>query len=82
MIDLLIKYPTRQRPNEFKRILSSYINKLSGKYNVKFIISLYENDCTSNTDDIRNFLNEQDALGLSSEKWASLSDEQRIEKIK
>ena len=40
MIDLLIKYPTRQRPNEFKRILSSYISKISGKYNVKFIISL------------------------------------------
>ena len=57
MIDLLIKYPTRQRPNEFKRILSSYINKLSGKYNVKFIISLDENDSASNTDDIRNFLN-------------------------
>lgn len=57
MIDLLIKYPTRSRPELFKTILSEYVSKLSGKYNVKFIISMDTNDNTCNNDRIRNFLN-------------------------
>ena len=43
MIDLLIKYPTRSRPDKFKNILSEYVKKLSGKYKVKFIISIPSN---------------------------------------
>lgn len=56
MIDLLIKYPTRSRPELFKKILSEYVSKLSGKYNVKFIVSMDTNDNTCNNDRIRNFL--------------------------
>lgn len=56
MIDLLIKYPTRSRPELFKKILSEYVSKLSGKYNVKFIVSMDTNDNTCNNDRMRNFL--------------------------
>ena len=56
MIDLLIKYPTRQRPEIFKKIISDYISKLSGKRRVKFIISLDNNDHTCNNQEFRNFL--------------------------
>jgi len=58
MIDLLIKYPTRSRPEQFMRVLNMYVSMLSGKYTVKFIISMDENDPTSNNDRIKNFLNQ------------------------
>lgn len=56
MIDLLIKYPTRSRPELFKSILSEYVAKLSGKYNVKFIVSMDTDDNTCNNTRMRNFL--------------------------
>ena len=56
MIDLLIKYPTRSRPKKFKKILKHYVSNLSGKYKVKFIISMDNNDPTCNDQDMRNFL--------------------------
>lgn len=58
MIDLLLKYPTRGRPEIFRRVLSDYISKLSGKHNVKFIISMDTNDDSCNNDMMRNFLND------------------------
>ena len=57
MYDLLIKYPTRERPEIFKNILTKYIEKLSGKYNIKFIISLDDNDASCNNPQIKSFLN-------------------------
>lgn len=56
MIDLLIKYPTRSRPEQFKSILQQYVSKLSGKYKVKFIISMDTNDATCNNESMRSFL--------------------------
>jgi len=56
MIDLLIKYPTRSRPDKFKEILKQYISNLSGKYKVKFLISMDNNDPTCNNQNMRNFL--------------------------
>ena len=56
MIDLLIKYPTRARPDQFKRILTEYVNKLSGKYKVKFVISMDLNDESCNNNPMRYFL--------------------------
>jgi len=56
MIDLLIKYPTRSRPEQFKRILSEYVSKLSGKYKVKFIVSMDTNDESCNNNPMRYFL--------------------------
>lgn len=56
MIDLLIKYPTRSRPDKFKEILQQYISKLSGNYKVKFIVSMDNNDPTCNNESMRQFL--------------------------
>lgn len=56
MIDLLIKYPTRARPDLFKRILTEYINKLSGNHKVKFVISMDMNDDSCNNHPMRYFL--------------------------
>jgi hypothetical protein len=56
MIDLLIKYPTRSRPDLFKTILSEYVNKLSGALKVKFVISMDSNDESCNNNPMRYFL--------------------------
>ena len=56
MIDLLIKYPTRSRPDQFKRILTDYVSKLTGMYKVKFIISMDLNDESCNNNPMRYFL--------------------------
>jgi hypothetical protein len=56
MIDLLIKYPTRSRPDKFKDILSEYVKNLSGKYKVKFIISMDSDDESCNNNPMRYFL--------------------------
>lgn len=56
MIDLLVKYPTRSRPEQFKSILQQYVSKLSGKYKVKFIVSMDTNDATCNNQSMRSFL--------------------------
>jgi len=56
MIDLLIKYPTRSRPEQFMRVLKMYVSMLSGKYKVKFIISMDDDDPTMNNEKITKFL--------------------------
>jgi hypothetical protein len=56
MIDLLIKYPTRSRPDLFKRILTEYVNNLSGTLQVKFVISMDIDDDTCNNNPMRYFL--------------------------
>lgn len=56
MIDLLIKYPTRSRPHLFKILLQKYVKMLSGKYKVKFIISMDLDDETCNNNPMRYFL--------------------------
>jgi hypothetical protein len=56
MIDLLIKYPSRSRPELFKNILNQYIDNLSGKQKVKFIITMDCDDDTCNNNPMRYFL--------------------------
>jgi hypothetical protein len=58
MIDLLIKYPTRERPEIFKKLINQYISNLSGKRKVKFIISLDSDDASCNNSHFIFFLNE------------------------
>ena len=60
MIDIkhriLIKFPTRGRPERFKNTLEKYINFLSGKHDVKFIFTFDEDDVKMNCDEIRDYL--------------------------
>ena len=58
MYDLLIKYPTRERPEIFKTLINQYIKNLSGKRKIKFIISLDNNDSSCNNKNFINFLDE------------------------
>lgn len=57
MSRLLIKFPTRNRPEKFKKVLQLYIDGLSGKHDVKFVISMDSDDSTMNNDEIKNWLN-------------------------
>jgi len=57
MSRLLIKFPTRNRPEKFKKVFQLYIDFLSGKHDVKFVVTMDEDDLTMNNDEIKNWLN-------------------------
>ena len=44
MADIVIKMATRERPDKFKKTLQKHIDYLSGKHNVRFIITMDEDD--------------------------------------
>ena len=58
MSKLLIKFPTRNRPEKFKHILEKSIKYLSGKHDVRFVITMDEDDSTMNTPEVRKWLDE------------------------
>lgn len=49
---LLIKYPTRSRPNLFQKTLERYFTYLSGKIDTQFIISIDRDDPSMNNSEI------------------------------
>ncbi len=55
-LTLLVKFPTRGRPEQFFKVLDVYIEKLSGKYAVKFLVSCDKDDETMNTPAVRKRL--------------------------
>jgi len=61
MSKLLIKFPSRNRPEKFKKVLSKYIDNLSGNHDVRFVITMDTDDDTMNTEDIRSFLESENA---------------------
>lgn len=61
MSKLLIKFPSRNRPEKFKKVLSKYIDNLSGNHDVRFVITMDEDDQKMNTEDIRSFLESENA---------------------
>ena len=52
---LLIKFPTRSRPDKFKQVLEMYIDYLSGKHDVRFVITCDEDDETMNNSEVRKW---------------------------
>ncbi len=56
MFDLLIKFPTRSRPDKFRNQFDRYYNMLSGKRKVKFVVSMDEDDATMNNYDMQWWL--------------------------
>lgn len=56
---LVIKFPTRSRPEKFKRVLTDYITFLSGDNEVKFVITCDKDDSTMNNPQIIEWLEEQ-----------------------
>jgi hypothetical protein len=51
-VDLLIKIPTRERPEKFFEVLDLYYSLLSGKHNVAFLISCDLDDISMNNQDV------------------------------
>ena len=56
---LLIKFPTRGRPDVFKKTFSIYYNMLSGKYDYEFIVTMDEDDRTMNNAKMIEFLDQK-----------------------
>jgi len=81
---LLIKFPTRGRTLKFLKTLSTYRNFLSRNIDVKFIITMDENDTEMNCSFVREVLNQYDDVlyfyGNSKTKIEAINTD--IDKIK
>ena len=56
MFKLLVKFPSRNRPEKFQSILNKYIDWKSGKHDIRFVITMDEDDSSMNTKEIRDYL--------------------------
>ena len=56
MFDLLIKIPTRGRPDKFRNQFDKYYSMLSGELKVKFVVSMDTDDTWMNNDDMKWWL--------------------------
>ena len=56
-MNILIKFPTRNRPDKFIQLFLKYQHMLSSRYPAKFIVTMDLDDPTMNNTKIRNFLN-------------------------
>jgi hypothetical protein len=61
---LLVKFPTRNRPDKFRKAMEDYTSKLSGKHEVRFVISMDLDDPTMNNDEIKNYLDSMRDSGV------------------
>lgn len=61
---LLIKFPTRGRPEKFFKTLDIYYNLLSRKNNVKFLVTCDNDDTTMNTPDVKKKLKQYNNLDV------------------
>ena len=59
MSRLVIKFPTRNRPEKFKTVFSKYLSFLSGRHDVRFVVSMDEDDTTMNTPEIKDWFETQ-----------------------
>ena len=55
-MNILIKFPSRGRPDKFKDTFSTYANLASNLHNIQFVCSFDEDDILMNNIDIKNFL--------------------------
>ncbi len=53
---LIIKFPTRNRPEKFKSVFTKYLTFLSGRHDVRFIISMDRDDLTMNNSEMHEWL--------------------------
>ena len=58
---LIYKFPSRNRPDKFKHVLEKSISLLSGKHDVRFVITLDNDDETMNNDEMREWMDNLDA---------------------
>lgn len=55
MSRLVIKFPTRNRPEKFKSVFTRYMTFLSGRHDVRFVVSMDADDATMNNDAMREW---------------------------
>jgi hypothetical protein len=55
MSRLVIKFPTRNRPEKFKSVFTRYMTFLSGRHDVRFVVSMDTDDATMNNDAMREW---------------------------
>lgn len=66
MSRLLVKIPTRNRPDRFRNLINQLLQHLSGENEVRFVISLDHDDATMNNEAIVEYLqNLQNEVDLS-----------------
>lgn len=56
MSRLVVKFPTRNRPDKFRIVFNRYLTFLSGRHEVQFIITMDQDDATMNNPEIRQWL--------------------------
>ena len=56
MSKLLVKFPSRNRPEKFRDILDNYTSRTSGKHEVRFVVTMDSDDVTMNNDEIKNYI--------------------------
>jgi hypothetical protein len=61
---LLVKFPTRNRPEKFFKALDIYYSLLSGKQNVRFLITCDTDDITMNTPEVIERLKQYNNLEI------------------
>ena len=60
---LLIKAPTRSRPDKFKEVILKYIDFLSGNHYVRILVTADLDDETMNNDEMRQWMKDVNAKG-------------------
>jgi hypothetical protein len=58
-VNLVVKFPTRNRPQKFIEVFLKYQHMVSGKHTIRFVVSMDGDDPTMNNDRIRTFLSKQ-----------------------
>jgi hypothetical protein len=53
---LVVKFPTRNRPEKFKAVFERYIGFLSGKHDVEFVLTMDADDASMNNQQIQEWL--------------------------
>ena len=59
MEKLIVKFPTRNRPDKFKQVFADYVNFLDDEYKTRFVITMDEDDETMNNEEIIAWFEEQ-----------------------
>lgn len=55
-MNLVIKFPTRNRPDKFKTVFTRYLTFLSGRHDVRFILTMDEDDPTMNNPEMQQWI--------------------------
>lgn len=61
-MNILIKFPSRGRPDKFKSTIELYNNLASKKHDIHFVCTFDNDDSLMNSDDVKEFLNNKNNI--------------------